>query len=293
MMVTFVVLLISGYASLSTGRVAYAGKQVGTVFMLVFAGLSPSRDVYSPLWRTWGILLGTLVVMVVFFLLWPEYAGDSLLPRLRKVIADALALMPGGSAAAGEAAIDRTDSEITQVLGEILQVADDARLEGRQSLIDHDAVVQSAGTIRRIAHRLATFAKWRLGDPLPPLDHVTEAAHHATMLAMRRRLEVWLAFYQSSQCLSRQAAMGLVARHSRDQIAVPLAEFSSRIEADGYAMLSSWTLEQRRQILAELQSLNRLEFLMYELDIYLCRVPGANRADALSSAGSATVRRVA
>ena len=96
MMVTFVVLLISGYASLSSGRVAYAGKQVGTVFMLVFAGLSPSRDVYSPLWRTWGILLGTLVVTVVFFLLWPEYAGDSLLPRLRKVIADALALMPDG-----------------------------------------------------------------------------------------------------------------------------------------------------------------------------------------------------
>ncbi len=293
MIVTFIALLISGYASLSSGRVAYAGKQVGTVFMLVFAGLSPSRDVYSPLWRTWGILLGTLVVMIVFFLLWPEYAGDSLLPRLRKVLADALALMPGGSAAAGEAAIDRTDSEITQVLSQILQVADDARLEGRQSLIDHEAVVQSAGTIRRIAHRLATFAKWRLLDLMPRLDDITEAAHDATVLAMQRRLEAWLVFYQSSQCLSSQAAKALAARHSRDQIAAPLAEFSGRIAADGYAMLSSWTIEQRRQILSELQSLNRLEFLLYELDIHLSSVPGASRAAALPSAGSATARRVA
>ena len=293
MMVTFVVLLISGYTSLSSGRVAYAGKQVGTVFMLVFAGLSPSRDVYSPLWRTWGILLGTLVVTVVFFLLWPEYAGDSLLPRLRKVIADALALMPDGSAAASEAAIDHTDNEITRVLGEILEVADDARLEGRQSLIDHEAVVQSAGTIRRITHRLATFAKWRLLDPLPRLDDITEAAHDATVSAMRRRLEAWLAFYQSPQCLNLQAAMALAASHSRDQIAGPLAEFSSRIETDGYAMISSWTVTQRGRMLSELQSLNRLEFLMDELDAHLSHVPGAKRAAALPSAASATVRRVA
>ena len=90
---------VSAYASLTSGRVAYAGKQIGTTFALVFAGLSPAVDVYEPLWRIWGILLGTFVVAIVAFLLWPEYAGDSLLPRLRKVIRDTLALAPGGSAA--------------------------------------------------------------------------------------------------------------------------------------------------------------------------------------------------
>lgn len=38
---------------------------------------------------------GDLVVAPVFFALWPEYAGDSLLPRLQKVIANTLALAPG------------------------------------------------------------------------------------------------------------------------------------------------------------------------------------------------------
>ena len=46
MLVTFVILFISFYASLSSGRVAYAGKQLGTTFLLVFAGLSPPPDVY-------------------------------------------------------------------------------------------------------------------------------------------------------------------------------------------------------------------------------------------------------
>ena len=179
MLVTFIVLLISYYASLSSGRVAYAGKQIGTTFILVFAGLRPALNIYSPLWRTWGILLGTVVVTVVFFMLWPEYAGDSLLPRLRQVIRNTLMLMPGGARAGSEGEIETASNEITQLLSEILQVADDARLEGRKSLIDHDAVVQSAGTIRRIAHRLATNAAVRITNPRPRLDDATEAARDA------------------------------------------------------------------------------------------------------------------
>ena len=62
----FLVLYISAYSSLSSGRITYAGKQIGTTFLLVFAGLSPSADIYGPLWRIWGILVGTIVVTVVF-----------------------------------------------------------------------------------------------------------------------------------------------------------------------------------------------------------------------------------
>jgi len=275
MLVTFIVLLISAYASLSSGRVAYAGKQIGTTFLLVFAGLRPALDIYSPLWRTWGILLGTVVVTVVFFMLWPEYAGDSLLPRLRKVIRNTLMLMPGGARAGSEREIETASNEITQVLSEILQIADDARLEGRKSLIDHDAVVSSAGTIRRIAHRLAANAVRRITDPRPRLDDATEAARDAMFAAVRRQMEAWLTFYEGSQCLSSAAAQALAAAHSRDEIAHPLQEYSNRLEANGFAMIGAWELEQRRQILAELQSLRRLEFLMFELDMYLALVPGA------------------
>jgi hypothetical protein len=45
--------------------------------------------------------------------------------------------------------------------------------------------------------------------------------------------------------------------------------FSSRLEAQGFARINSWTIEQRRTISSELRSLRRLEFLMAELDWYL------------------------
>jgi multidrug resistance protein MdtO len=45
----FIVFYLSGYFSLTRGRIAYAGKQMGTTFALVFAGLSPPLDIYEPL----------------------------------------------------------------------------------------------------------------------------------------------------------------------------------------------------------------------------------------------------
>lgn len=282
LLAVFTVLFISAYAALASGRTAYAGKSIGTTFVLVFAGLSPSKDIYGPLWRLWGILLGTLVVTIVFFLLWPEYAGDSLLPRLRKVLRDTLAIAPGGAGASDEAAIHKASNEITRLLSEILEVADDARLEGRMSLINHDAVVQAAGTLRRIAHRLGGIASARISDPIPRLGEETEALREAVLVAIRARLEAWLTFYESPGSLSSRAALERAAGHSRDEVARPLELFSSRLEAGGFALIGGWTLAQRRRLLAELQSLRRLEFLMGELDRYIARVPGAAPSPATS-----------
>jgi hypothetical protein len=127
------------------------------------------------------------------------------------------------------------------------------------------------------------MAKWSLAAPLPRLDDATEAAHDATLAAMRRTIEAWLAFYQSGQWRSRRAAQALAARFSRDEIAKPLAEFSNRLEADGFARISSWTFEQRGQILARVQALHRLEFLIFELNTDLSMVPGATSPAALVS----------
>ena len=182
----FIVFYISAYSSLTSGRVAYAGKQIGTTFALVFAGLSPALDVYEPLWRIWGILLGTLVVAIVALVLWPEYAGDSLLPKLRKVIRDTLAMVPGGSAANTENAIQQANSATMRTLAEILEVADDAQLEGRTSTVNHNAIVEAAGALRRIANRLASIAADRIATPIPQLDTVTESAREAVVDAIRR-----------------------------------------------------------------------------------------------------------
>jgi hypothetical protein len=193
-----VALYVSGYASLSSGRTAYAGKQIATTFLLIYADLSPAADVYAPLWRMWGIFLGTLVVTIVFFVIWPEYAGNSLLPRLRKVLRDTLALATGGEAADSAAKIIEVNTESMLVLGEILEVADDARLEGRSSLINHELLVLASGTLRRISNRFAGLDHLRITSPLPPLDEATQAARDTTFKAMRTRQESWLAFYESN-----------------------------------------------------------------------------------------------
>ena len=274
LLAVFVVFYISAYSSLTSGRVAYAGKQIGTTFALVFAGLSPALDVYEPLWRIWGILLGTLVVAIVALILWPEYAGDSLLPRLRKVIRDTLALVPGGSAASTEDEIQQANSATMRTLAEILEVADDAQLEGRTSTVNHNAIVEAAGTGRRIANRLASIATGRIVTPVPQLDPVTESAREAVLDAIRRHLQSWLDFFSSADSLSRPAAEAIARTHSPDDLKIPLEQFGLRVEEQQFARIESWTVDQRRAVLAELHSMRRLEYLVSQLNRWLPQIPG-------------------
>jgi hypothetical protein len=97
-------------------------------------------------------------------------------------------------------------------------------------------------------------------------------------------LKSWLAFFNSGANLNSEAAHAEAAAHGRDQILVPLELFSAQLSAGNYAQLSTFTTDQRRQILAELQSLRRLEFLMRELNEYLARVPGVPRLPVRSVA---------
>jgi uncharacterized membrane protein YccC len=275
LMALFAVFFISSYAALSSGRISYAGKQIGTTFALAFAGLSPAFDVYAPLWRIWGVLLGTLIAGIVFLLLWPEYAGDSLLPRLRKVIRDTLALAPGGPAANTEDEIQQANSATMRTLAEILEVADDAQLEGRTSTVNHNAIVEAAGTLRRIANRLASIATGRIATPVPQLDAATESAREAMIGAIRRQLQSWLDFFSGADSLNAPAAQALARAHASNEMKTLLEQFGSRIEEQEFARVASWTLEQRRAILAELQSMRRLEYLLSQLNRWLAQIPGA------------------
>jgi uncharacterized membrane protein YccC len=292
----FIVFYVSAYSSLASGRVAYAGKQIGTTFALVFAGLSPALDVYEPLWRIWGILLGTLVVAIVTLLYWwPEYAGDSLLPRLRKVIGETLALAPGGSVAGTEEGIQQANSETMRVLAEILEVADDAQVEGRTSVVNPNAIVEAAGALRRIANRLASIATGRIIAPSPPLDPETESARQAILEAICQQLQSWLDFFSSDESLNAFAAQALAHAHLADDSASDehagdaasmsapaggaslgrmLELFGSRLEERQFARIEAWTFEQRRAILAELQSMRRLEYLLSQLNRWLAQIPG-------------------
>jgi hypothetical protein len=240
-------------------------------------GLSPSDNIYEPLWRIWGLLLGDLVVAIVFFTLWPEYAGDSLLPRLQRVIANMLALTPGGSASSSEDQILKANSETMGVLAEFLEIANDARMEGRTCTVYHNGIVEAAGTLRRIANLLSSIATARVLTQMPQLGPVTELARERVFNAIREQLTSWLNFFSGPEWFSASAARAIAEQHSAGELAGPLSEFSSHLEEEGFARLASWPLEPRRTMIAELESMRRLELLFSELNRYLADVPNPPR----------------
>jgi hypothetical protein len=272
--VVFIAFFISSYGSLSSGRVAYAGKQIGTTFALLFTGLSPAIDVYEPLWRMWGIFLGTFVVAGVLLLLWPVYAGDSLLPRLRRVIADTIGLIPREGDTRTEDEIQSINGGTMRVLGEILEVANDAEMERRGSIVNAQAVIEAAGNLRRIANRLSSISVVRIATAMPPLDAETQAVRQAAIDSVKHRLQSWLEFFKSGDSLSSDgAATRSIGR--ADDSEDPLREFGARIEENAYARVASWTPEQRRGLLAELHSMRRIAFLLEELNQSLAKIPNA------------------
>jgi hypothetical protein len=277
MLAAFAVFYPFAYCSLGNARMSYAGKQMGIIFALVFVGLSPSVNIYEPLWRIWGVLLGDFVVAMVFFTLWPEYAGDSLMPRMRRVIANTLALAPGGSASSSEDKILKTNSETMRVLTEFLEIADDARMEGRTCAVYHDGIVEAAGTLRRISNRLSSIASARVLTQMPQLDPVAEFARERFFQAIRGQLTSWLDFFSGTERFSASAARAIGEKHSADEFAEPLNEFSSLLQENGFARLASWPLEPRRTMIAESESMRRLEFLLSELNRYLSDVPSLRR----------------
>jgi len=277
MLAAFAVFYAFAYSSLGNARMSFAGKQMGVIFSLVFVGLSPSTNIYEPLWRIWGVLLGDLVVATVFFTVWPEYAGNSLLPRLKKVIANTLALVPGGSASSNEDQILKTNSETMRVLTEFLAIADDAGMEGRTCAVYHDGIVEAAGTLRRLSNRLSSIASARVLIQMPQLDPVTESARERVFNTIREQLTSWLDFFGGPECFSASAARATAQKHSADELADNIKGFSSLLEEGGFARLASWPIEPRRTMLAELQLMRRLEVLFSELNRYLADVPGPPR----------------
>jgi uncharacterized membrane protein YccC len=283
LLVLFVVFYFSAYTSLTSGRFSYAGNQIGTTFAIVVAGLSPAVDIYEPLWRIWGILLGCFVVALVFFLLVPEYAADSLLPRLRKAIRVTLELTPAGVASRSDEQIQQTNSEVLRLIAEILEVANDAQLEGRASQVNFHALVDAAGALRGIASRFSVIASGRVHVRLPPLDVATDSARERALDVAQQELEDWQKFFDDPDCMDASAAREMARAHRPDLLAKPVDELGSRLEENSYARIGSWTLEQRRVMLAELQTLRRLEVLFSELNQNLAQIPGSSKSAAALS----------
>jgi len=269
----FAVLLVSGYSGLGSGRTAYAGKQIGTTFLLIFIGLGPALRIEEPLWRLWAVALGTLIATVAATVITPEYAHEALAPRLRKILRATLELVPGSAAAADAARMNAELTAITTAQAEMLSVADDAALEGSAARVDPAAMVDAVGTLRRIAYRLGSIDRDRLEVPTPPLAAAARAARRAAEGAVREHLQGWLDHFEGPDYLSSTAAVALTASHSAEELVQQVASFADQIAADGFAQIGEWKIAPRRAILAEIESWQRLSQLLVELDGHLARVP--------------------
>ncbi len=276
LIVCFIVFYIAAYIGLGGGGLGYAGKQAGTTFALVFVALSPSAEIYEPLYRLWGIFIGVLVVALVFLILAPEYAGESMVPRMEKMIESILALIPGGPRRLTEREIDAIEMDSARTLGELLEVADDARIEGRRSIVDPDAIIETVGTLRRIAHRLASAAAALNIIEIPALTSAFDTA--------RAQFNATLAEH-FRQCLDFVKQRGQGRRrslpHWDDDGARNLLETMNReVAADSFAAVSAWSTQERRSLLADMENLRRLMVLAGELSEQLSRIAPGERLSA-------------
>ena len=159
----FAVTMFSTYVSQSSEWLGYAGIQTGITFLICFVGLAPSSDIYRPLWRFWGIVLGVLTTGFVFLFLWPEYASDKVIQSLEKLTRTTLTFVKqvaGKSITLGR--ITSVERRLSTNLLEVLNMADQARLEGRQGSANSAAAFEAAALLTRIAYRFQAIALARL-----------------------------------------------------------------------------------------------------------------------------------
>ena len=268
----FVVLFICAYVSLSSGRLAYAGQQGGLSFIIAYASLSPNADFYAPLWRVWGIFLGLIIVTLVFLLVAPEYAGKAIVPRLRRILHSTLELLPPAAGLTAQR-VQEIDMDVTLNLIQLLGIAEDARLELRHSGIVPDRIVEAAGTLRRIVHRLSGIATGRLVIPQPALPAEIQAARAACETALRYHLQSWLEVLEDEQGPDRRRIVEVAARFTPDDLAVPLAKLQEHLSVFGLGELASWPAAARSALLAEIESYRQLMVLMTELDQQFVEIP--------------------
>jgi Fusaric acid resistance protein family len=272
MLVCFIVLVACAYVAAGGITIAYAGLQAGVTFLLLFVDLSPSIREYEALWRLWGIFLGLIIVGGVFLLMWPEYAGDSMTPRLRRILRIAFDLTPKRQQDGSVQRVRDLEMEACVTMTQLFAVADDARLEGRRSGIDPDRLVDAVGTLRRMVHRLGEIGESRFSAPHPPLSVEAQAADEALGRALGNRFQSWLDEFERNGRLDGRRAIDVAASRKPDDLRGPLQHFEQRVSASNFAEIELWPDKARRALLARMESWRRLAVLADELDHQLANV---------------------
>ena len=272
----FIVLFVAAYVGLSGGRLAYAGQQAGVSFVVAYAALSPNADFYTPLWRVWGIFLGLIIVTLVFLLVAPEYAGKTLAPRVGRILRAALELLRP-AAGLTDQRVQELDMDVTLHLTQLLGIAEEAQVEGQRSGVNPDRVVEAAGTLRRIVHRLSGIASARLAVSQPPLPAELQAARDALETGLRHHLQSWLDVVEQEPGPDPGRIADVAAHFTPDDLTAPLRELRQHVSDSRSGELASWPIAARSALLAEIESYRRVIVLLTELNQQFAEIPSATR----------------
>jgi uncharacterized membrane protein YccC len=259
----FAVAMFSTYVSQSSEWLGYAGIQAGITFLICYVGLAPTSDVYKPLWRFWGILLGVLTTGFVFLVLWPEYASDKVIESLSKLMRTTLTF--GEEVAEGritEEQISAVEQRLSANLLEVLNMADQARLEGQRGATNSPAAIEAASSIVRIAYRFEVIARGRIAEsPVPQHQQLLE---HQAMFekACCAALEIQLAKLERTDS----------PEHLAQSSAAPTIDLAPMSE--NLVSVQSTHLPTEKQILlaTQFESYRRLPILLMNLDTSLSRI---------------------
>lgn len=262
----FAVTLLSTYVSQSSEWLGYAGIQAGITFLICYVGLAPSSDVYKPLWRFWGIVLGILTTGFVFLFLLPEYARDKVITSLEKLTRTTLAF--GEEVAEStitKRRIAKVERRLSGELLDVLNMADQARLEGRRGSANSAAAVEAAALLIRIAYRFETIAcAWIEG---PKADQPPEIRQLCTQLERQycSSLESGLAKLRSGglsepPSTERAQSLPIDAMPANDKLVSepPLQETEWAANA-----LGNWP---------QLETYRRMPILLSQLDLALSKI---------------------
>jgi hypothetical protein len=267
----FAVTIFSTYVAQSSEWLGYAGIQTGITFLICYVGMAPSSNVYAPLWRFWGIVLGVLTTGFVFLFLLPEYAGDKLIESLNQLLLTAVAF-----------AKEVTEGRITQEriaaaeqrfsanLFQVLNMADQARLEGRRGAINSAAGIEAAALMTRIAYRFEIIARERLSEVEVVVPEVIRRRRAVIEEIFCTELESLLGKLEPTGTFEQPVA-SLSSRPPR----APGSELETLIQelvAEGMLEVRQWAPDARDGFFAQVESYRRLVTLLPSLGTELSMI---------------------
>jgi hypothetical protein len=270
------------YLIAGSPRVGYAAGQVASTFYVVLIGLQPVVNVQLVLWRVFGNLLGVGILVAVFRVVAPDYAGRQLVGRLAALLHDvAVVLPPPGAPTPSAARVDALETDIAAQVADALRLVAEARFEHGASGVTAGAAADAVGITQRIAYRAVALARARAAGAVAKLAPADAAPLAVEAAAQAAHLQHTLAILAARDTRARPGsaayARARAALHRAVAAPRPVLEgdgtsFAAHLEKVRAHALDAWPAALTGALFAEAEHLRRLAMLLTALDRTVSRL---------------------